>query len=120
MHVAVSSGGTREPLDPVRFITNRSSGKQGLALAVAAARRGADVTLVTSSPLELPPDVSGAVTRVDVETAADMEHAMGAVAEVADVLIMTAAVADFETQAIGGHEAVEGRRGPRAGARANS
>jgi len=95
LHVAVSSGGTREPLDPVRFITNRSSGKQGLALAAAAARRGADVTLVTSSPLELPPDVFGAVTRVDVETAADMEHAMGAVAEVADVLIMAAAVVDL-------------------------
>ena len=50
----VSAGGTREALDPVRFITNRSSGKQGHAIAVAAARRGADVTLVTSSPLALP------------------------------------------------------------------
>ncbi len=53
--VVVSAGGTREPLDPVRFITNRSSGKQGHAIAVAAARRGAAVTLVTSSPLTLPP-----------------------------------------------------------------
>jgi phosphopantothenoylcysteine decarboxylase / phosphopantothenate---cysteine ligase len=93
--VAVSSGGTREPLDPVRFITNRSSGKQGHALAVAAARRGATVTLVTSSPLPLPPDVANAVTRVDVETTADMEHAMGAAAEEADVVVMAAAVADF-------------------------
>ena len=58
VRVVVSAGGTREPLDPVRFITNRSSGKQGHAIAVAAARRGAAVTLVTSSPLALPPDVS--------------------------------------------------------------
>src|SRR5580704_10492879 len=54
LRVVVSSGGTREPLDPVRFITNRSSGKQGHALAIAAARRGAGVTLVSSSPLALP------------------------------------------------------------------
>jgi phosphopantothenoylcysteine decarboxylase/phosphopantothenate--cysteine ligase len=93
--VVVSAGGTREPLDPVRFITNRSSGKQGHAIAVAAARRGATVTLVTSSPLALPPDVSSAVTRIDVETAADMEHAVGAAAEDASVVVMAAAVADF-------------------------
>ena len=95
VRVVVSAGGTREPLDPVRFITNRSSGKQGHAIAVAAARRGAAVTLVTSSPLVLPPDVSLAVTRIDVETAADMEHAVGAAAEGADVVVMAAAVADF-------------------------
>ncbi len=82
-------------LDPVRFITNRSSGKQGHALADAAARRGATVTLVTSSPLALPQDVWAAVRRVDVETAADMEQAVGAAAEEADVVIMAAAVADF-------------------------
>ena len=93
--VVVSAGGTREPLDPVRFITNRSSGKQGHAIAIAAARRGATVTLVTSSPLALPPDVAAAVARVDVETAADMEHAVGAAAEGADVVVMAAAVADF-------------------------
>jgi phosphopantothenoylcysteine decarboxylase/phosphopantothenate--cysteine ligase len=93
--VVVSAGGTREPLDPVRFLTNRSSGKQGHAIAIAAARRGATVTLVTSSPLALPPDVASAVTRVDVETAADMEHAVGAAAEGADVVVMAAAVADF-------------------------
>ena len=91
----VSAGGTREPLDPVRFITNRSSGKQGHAIAIAAARRGASVTLVTSSPLTLPPDVSSTVTRIDVETAADMEHAVGAAAEGATVVVMAAAVADF-------------------------
>lgn len=95
LRIAISAGGTREPLDPVRFITNRSSGKQGHALAVAAARRGASVTLVTSSPLALPPDVASLVTRIDVETAADMEHAVGAAAEGADVVVMAAAVADF-------------------------
>ena len=98
--VVVSAGGTREPLDPVRFITNRSSGKQGHAIAVAAARRGASVTLVTSSPLVLPP--GSGVNRVDVETAADMEQAMGAAAEGADVVVMAAAVADFRPKATAG------------------
>jgi phosphopantothenoylcysteine decarboxylase/phosphopantothenate--cysteine ligase len=93
--VVVSAGGTREPLDPVRFITNRSSGKQGHAIAVAAARRGAVVTLVTSSSLPLPPDVASVVRRIEVETAADMEHAVGAAAEGATVVVMAAAVADF-------------------------
>ena len=93
--IVVSAGGTREPLDPVRFITNRSSGKQGHAIAAAAARRGGDVILVTSSPLVLPSDVAPRVTRIDVETAADMEDAMGRAAPHADVVIMAAAVADF-------------------------
>ena len=95
VRVVVSAGGTREPIDPVRVLTNRSSGKQGHAVAVAAARRGAQVTLVTTSSLDLPPDVAPAVTRVDVETAADVERAMGAAAPSADVVIMAAAVADF-------------------------
>ncbi len=98
--VIVSAGGTREPLDPVRFITNRSSGKQGHAIAVAAARRGAAVTLVTSSPLALPPDTG--VIRIDVETAADMEQAMGSAADGADVVVMSAAVADFRPKATAG------------------
>jgi phosphopantothenoylcysteine decarboxylase / phosphopantothenate---cysteine ligase len=93
--VVVSAGGTREPLDPVRFITNRSSGKQGHALAAAAARRGAAVTLVTSSPLSLPAEVAGSIQRIDVETAADMEAALVAACPQADVVIMAAAVADF-------------------------
>jgi phosphopantothenoylcysteine decarboxylase/phosphopantothenate--cysteine ligase len=95
LRVVVSAGGTREPLDPVRVITNRSSGKQGHALAAAAARRGAVVTLVTASGLPLPSDVAAAVRRVDVETAADMEQAVGAASEGADVVVMAAAVADF-------------------------
>ena len=97
--IVVSAGGTREPLDPVRFITNRSSGKQGHAIAVAAARRGALVTLVTASPLALPADVASVVNRIDVETAADMEHAVGESAEGADVVVMAAAVADFRPKA---------------------
>jgi len=99
-HVVVSAGGTREPLDPVRFLTNRSSGKQGHALAAEAARRGARVTLVTSSALALPNDVAQRVTRLPVETAADMEAAMHAVSPDADVVIMAAAVADFRPKVV--------------------
>ncbi len=95
LQVVVSAGGTREPLDPVRYITNRSSGKQGHALAAAAARRGARVTLVTASALPLPQDVARRVRRVDVDTAADMERAMAESAAGADVVVMAAAVADF-------------------------
>jgi phosphopantothenoylcysteine decarboxylase/phosphopantothenate--cysteine ligase len=99
VRVVVSAGGTREPLDPVRFITNKSSGKQGHAIAVAAARRGASVTLVTSSPLPLPADVAGSVIRLDVETAADMEQAMGESGATAHAIVMAAAVADFRPKA---------------------
>ena len=91
VRVVVSAGGTREPIDPVRFITNRSSGKQGHALAAVARGRGAEVVLVTSSPQPVPEGV--AVERV--ETAADMEAAMLARAALADVVVMAAAVADF-------------------------
>jgi phosphopantothenoylcysteine decarboxylase/phosphopantothenate--cysteine ligase len=93
--VVVSAGGTREPIDPVRFLTNRSSGKQGHALAEAAARRGATVTLVTSSALDLSGDVRGAINRIPVESAADMERAMTQACVEADVVVMAAAVADF-------------------------
>ena len=95
LQLVVSAGGTREALDPVRYLTNRSSGKQGHALAEAAARRGATVTLVTASGLTLPPDVQAAVTRIDVESAADMEAALAQASPSADVVIMAAAVADF-------------------------
>jgi phosphopantothenoylcysteine decarboxylase/phosphopantothenate--cysteine ligase len=95
LHIVVSAGGTREALDPVRYLTNRSSGKQGNALAEAAARRGARVTLVTASARTLPADVQGAVTRIEVESAADMEAALVGACPDADVVIMAAAVADF-------------------------
>ncbi|MHB8219094.1 MAG: bifunctional phosphopantothenoylcysteine decarboxylase/phosphopantothenate--cysteine ligase CoaBC [Acidimicrobiales bacterium] len=96
VRVLVSAGGTREPLDPVRVLTNRSSGKQGHALAEAAARRGAEVTLVTASPL---PVRSPAITVVRVESAADMEEAIRVAAPVADVVVMAAAVSDFRPKA---------------------
>ena len=94
--VVVSAGGTREALDPVRFLSNRSSGRQGHALAEAAARRGARVTLVTASALAVG---DPAITVVPVESAADMEAAMQAAAAQAQVVVMAAAVADFRPKA---------------------
>lgn len=88
--VVVSAGGTREPLDPVRYLGNRSSGKQGHALAVAAAARGAQVTLVTSAPADLP-----GIVIVPVETALQMREAVLAATAGSDVVVMAAAVADF-------------------------
>jgi phosphopantothenoylcysteine decarboxylase/phosphopantothenate--cysteine ligase len=91
LHVVVTAGGTREPIDPVRFLGNRSSGKQGHALAAEAADRGAKVTLITT--VALPAPASADVVRV--ETAAEMDDAVRAVASGADVVVMAAAVADF-------------------------
>jgi phosphopantothenoylcysteine decarboxylase/phosphopantothenate--cysteine ligase len=95
VHVLVTAGGTREPIDAVRVITNRSSGKQGYAVAAAAARRGAKVTLVTTVELAVPP----AVDVVPVDTAADMADAVLTRADAADVVVMAAAVADFRPAA---------------------
>lgn len=92
--VLVTSGGTREPLDAVRVLTNRSSGRQGHAIAEAAARRGAKVVLVTASPLPLAPDALG-VVRADVATAKEMLDAVRAHLGDADVVVLAAAVADF-------------------------
>ncbi len=89
--VLVTAGGTREAIDPVRFIGNRSSGKQGHAIAEAAAARGATVSLVTASTL----DVSGLTEVVRVVSAAEMHDAVMARADAADVIVMAAAVADF-------------------------
>jgi phosphopantothenoylcysteine decarboxylase/phosphopantothenate--cysteine ligase len=91
LRVLVSAGGTREPLDPVRFIGNRSSGKQGHAVAEAAASRGARVSLVTTSALPVPTGVE----RIPVETAAELHEAVTARAGSSDVVVMAAAVADF-------------------------
>jgi phosphopantothenoylcysteine decarboxylase/phosphopantothenate--cysteine ligase len=91
VRVLVTAGGTREPIDAVRIITNRSSGKQGYAIAEEAARRGADVTLVTTIGRPAP---SG-VEIVPVQTAAEMQEAVMGRAPVADVIVMAAAVADF-------------------------
>ncbi len=91
VRVVVSAGGTREPIDPVRFISNRSSGKQGHAVAEAARRRGADVVLVTTTDRR----VSPGITVERVETATDMETAVLDRGSGADVVVMAAAVADF-------------------------
>lgn len=88
----VTAGPTREPIDPVRFITNRSSGKQGYAVAAALQALGAQVTLV-SGPVNLP--TPAGVTRVDCETALDMLDATQAACATADLLVGTAAVADY-------------------------
>ncbi len=91
LRVVVTAGGTREPIDPVRFIGNRSSGKQGHAVAEEAASRGAEVTLVSTSSLA----TSAAIDVVRVDTAAEMEQAVLARTGDADVIVMAAAVADF-------------------------
>lgn len=108
LRVVVSAGGTREPIDPVRFLGNRSSGRQGVALAVAAAERGADVTLVAAHvDGEVLAEVRGRVQIVPVGTALELQSAMrelvapptgaaaGASAGAADVVVMAAAVADY-------------------------
>ncbi len=91
-HVVVSAGGTREPLDPVRYLGNRSSGRQGFALAVTAAARGARVTLVAANS-ELPEPAGVAVVRVG--TAEELRSAMIEASAGADAVVMAAAVADF-------------------------
>jgi len=93
--VVVTAGPTREPIDPVRYISNRSSGRMGYALATAAARRGAQVTLV-SGPTALTP--AAAVTFVPVQTAEEMREAVLHHAERASVVIKAAAVADYRVQ----------------------
>ena len=90
--VLVTAGGTREPIDPVRFVGNRSSGRMGVALAEAAARRGAEVTLIAAN-VALP--VAAGVERVDVTSAAELEAATAKAFDGADLLLMAAAVADF-------------------------
>jgi phosphopantothenoylcysteine decarboxylase/phosphopantothenate--cysteine ligase len=91
-HVVVSAGGTREPLDPVRFLGNRSSGRQGYALARTAAARGAEVTLVAANVAL--PDPAG-VKVVRVGTAEELRSAVVEAATHADAVVMAAAVADF-------------------------
>ncbi|MDE0607783.1 MAG: bifunctional phosphopantothenoylcysteine decarboxylase/phosphopantothenate--cysteine ligase CoaBC [Acidimicrobiaceae bacterium] len=94
--VLVTAGGTREPIDAVRFVGNRSSGRQGHALARNAAERGADVVLVTTDPRSAP----GGVRVVDVCTADEMHRACREEAPRADVVVMAAAVADFRPRQI--------------------
>jgi phosphopantothenoylcysteine decarboxylase/phosphopantothenate--cysteine ligase len=92
LRVLVTAGGTREPIDAVRYVGNRSSGRMGFALAEQAARRGAQVTVVAAN-VSLPRHP--AVTYVDVQTAAELHDAALSAFERCDVLLMGAAVADF-------------------------
>jgi phosphopantothenoylcysteine decarboxylase / phosphopantothenate---cysteine ligase len=91
LHIVVTAGGTREPIDAVRVIANRSSGKQGYAVAAEALAMGARVTLVSTVVLPTPPGAEF----VSVETAAEMQAAVELLAPSADVVVMAAAVADF-------------------------
>jgi phosphopantothenoylcysteine decarboxylase / phosphopantothenate---cysteine ligase len=101
-HVLVSAGGTREPLDAVRFVGNRSSGRMGVALALEAKRRGAKVTLLASNLAVSIPD---GVEVVDTPTAADIEREARNRSRSADVVVMAAAVADYRPS-----EPIEGKR----------
>jgi phosphopantothenoylcysteine decarboxylase/phosphopantothenate--cysteine ligase len=98
-HVVVSAGGTREYLDPVRFLGNRSSGLQGVALARTAASRGAEVTLVAANVAV--PEPAG-VKVVRVETTAELRDAVLAAAVTADAVVMAAAPADFRPESTSG------------------
>ena len=95
--VLISAGGTREPLDPVRFLGNRSSGKQGVALAEAAQARGAQVTLVAAN-LEVAAPTG--VTTVLVSSALELHEAMTLAAETSEIIIMAAAVADYRPKTV--------------------
>jgi phosphopantothenoylcysteine decarboxylase/phosphopantothenate--cysteine ligase len=97
LHAVVTAGPTREPLDPVRFITNRSSGKQGYAVAEALAARGARVTLI-SGPTQLP--TPRGVTRIDVESAEQMLGISLAAAAEAQIFVGAAAVADYRASEV--------------------
>ena len=107
VRVLVSAGGTREAIDPVRVITNRSSGKQGHAIAAEAVARGAEVTLVTTVPESAP----AGVALMPVVSAADMEAAIMPIASVHDVIVMAAAVADFRPATIADHKIKKGEFG---------
>ena len=92
-HVVVTAGPTRESLDPVRFLSNHSSGKMGVAIAAAAWRRGAEVTLI-AGPLSITPPLG--MRALDVESTSDMANAVRSELSTADVLVMAAAPADFK------------------------
>ncbi|WP_053721630.1 bifunctional phosphopantothenoylcysteine decarboxylase/phosphopantothenate--cysteine ligase CoaBC [Saccharothrix sp. NRRL B-16348] len=110
VHVAVSAGGTREPLDPVRFLGNRSSGRQGYALARVAAQRGARVTLVAAHTADLVAPAGVDVVRVG--SALELRDAMHTVAAEADVVVMAAAVADFRPVDLVQHKIKKSDRDP--------
>ena len=96
-HIVVSAGGTAEPIDPVRYLGNRSSGKMGMAIVRAALGRGARVTLIKGTTSVQPPEGASVI---GAETAAEMHDAVLSILSAADVLIMAAAVADFRPLAV--------------------
>jgi phosphopantothenoylcysteine decarboxylase/phosphopantothenate--cysteine ligase len=99
LKVLVTAGGTREPIDPVRYIGNRSSGRMGIALAAAAARRGAEVTLIAANVAL--PEPAG-VHRIDLETTVELAEACAGELPQAHILLMAAAPADFRASEIAG------------------
>jgi phosphopantothenoylcysteine decarboxylase/phosphopantothenate--cysteine ligase len=103
--VVVTAGGTHEPIDPVRFIGNRASGRMGYAIAAAARDRGASVTLISGPARVQPP---AAVTLVRVETALEMQREVESAIADADLLIMNAAVADFRPAIVAGQKIKKG------------
>lgn len=108
-HIVVSAGPTREPLDPVRYLSNHSTGKMGVALAAAAWRRGANVTLV-AGPLAV--EVPTGPRVVSVETTEQMADAVRDALATADALIMAAAPADFRARAVAGQKIKKGAGAP--------
>jgi phosphopantothenoylcysteine decarboxylase/phosphopantothenate--cysteine ligase len=108
--VVISAGGTREALDPVRYLGNRSSGKQGYALARVAAQRGADVTLVAGHTADLADPAGARVVRVG--SALELRDAMHTESRDADVVVMAAAVADFRPVALAASKIKKGDRDP--------
>ncbi len=109
--VVVTAGPTYEPIDPVRFVGNRSSGKMGVAIAAAAQRRGAIVRLVLG-PSAVPPPVG--VTTMNVENATQLQWALNDATRDADVVVMTAAVADYRPEQEAKQKLKRGELGPRA------
>ncbi|MDP9066522.1 MAG: bifunctional phosphopantothenoylcysteine decarboxylase/phosphopantothenate--cysteine ligase CoaBC, partial [Pseudomonadota bacterium] len=101
LRVLITAGPTRERLDPVRYLTNRSSGKMGYAVATAARESGAEVTLV-SGPVQLP--TPAGITRIDVESARDMFAAVHRLVAQTDIFIAAAAVADFQPITVAKHK----------------
>lgn len=101
VQVVITAGGTREPIDPVRFIGNKSSGKQGIALAIAAQQRGAQVTVIAANVDDsVIATLSDHVTVQRVSTAEELESAVVLAAQQADVVIMAAAVADYRVSEV--------------------
>jgi phosphopantothenoylcysteine decarboxylase/phosphopantothenate--cysteine ligase len=113
LHVAISAGGTREPIDPVRFLGNRSSGRQGVALAAEAAARGAAVTLVAAhvDAAVLAAAQHPSVRVVPVGTASELAAAMKDAAAAADVVVMAAAVADYRPVEAADHKLTKAEGG---------